>query len=165
MTTSPPRPPSPPLGPPRGTYFSRRKARQPLPPSPPLTWIATRSTNIAPRPVPGGPVAGRPGVKSSLDGLGRRFLGPERDDVDPPAALVELHGPLDQREDRPVAADPDALAGVPLGAGLAADDAARLGVLAAVQLDAPHLGVRVPPVAARTLTLLVSHRRSLVSMP
>src|SRR6202044_846670 len=45
-TTSPPRPPSPPLGPPRGTYFSRRKARQPLPPSPALTRMRTSSINI-----------------------------------------------------------------------------------------------------------------------
>ena len=34
MTTLPPWPPSPPLGPPRGAYFSRRKLRQPLPPAP-----------------------------------------------------------------------------------------------------------------------------------
>src|ERR1019366_9303185 len=46
MTTSPHRPPSPPLGPPRGTYFSRRKARQPLPPSPAFTRILTSSINI-----------------------------------------------------------------------------------------------------------------------
>src|SRR6476660_9427875 len=45
MNTSPPRPPSPPLGPPRGTNFSRRKARQPLPPSPALTVIMTSSIN------------------------------------------------------------------------------------------------------------------------
>ncbi len=37
--TFPPRPPSPPAGPPKGTYFSLRKATQPLPPSPPLTKI------------------------------------------------------------------------------------------------------------------------------
>src|SRR5580700_5692926 len=45
-TTSPPRPPSPPLGPPRGTYFSRRNARQPLPPSPAFTRILTSSINM-----------------------------------------------------------------------------------------------------------------------
>src|SRR5208282_4350326 len=45
MITSPPRPPSPPEGPPRGTYFSRRNAMQPLPPSPALTVILTSSTN------------------------------------------------------------------------------------------------------------------------
>src|ERR1700744_2093637 len=46
MVIFPPWPPSPPLGPPRGTYFSRRNARQPLPPSPALTVIFTSSTNI-----------------------------------------------------------------------------------------------------------------------
>src|SRR4029077_4708821 len=47
MMTSPPLPPSPPLGPPRGTNFSRRKARQPLPPSPALTEMMTSSINIS----------------------------------------------------------------------------------------------------------------------
>lgn len=46
MMTSPPRPPSPPEGPPRGTNFSRRKAMQPLPPSPALTRIFASSMNI-----------------------------------------------------------------------------------------------------------------------
>ena len=46
MTTSPPRPPSPPEGPPRGTNFSRRKAMQPLPPSPALTRIFASSMNM-----------------------------------------------------------------------------------------------------------------------
>ena len=36
-TTSPPFPPSPPFGPPRGTYFSLRKLTQPRPPSPAFT--------------------------------------------------------------------------------------------------------------------------------
>src|SRR6201998_1309212 len=46
MTTSPPRPPSPPEGPPRGTNFSRRKAMQPLPPSPAFTRIFASSMNM-----------------------------------------------------------------------------------------------------------------------
>src|SRR5579859_3305541 len=46
MMTLPPSPPSPPSGPPRGTYFSRRKLHRPRPPSPPLTKISTRSTNM-----------------------------------------------------------------------------------------------------------------------
>ena len=33
-------------GPPRGTNFSRRKLRQPRPPSPAVTWMSTSSTNI-----------------------------------------------------------------------------------------------------------------------
>src|SRR5580692_1328885 len=44
--TSPPSPPSPPDGPPRGTYFSRRKARQPFPPSPAFTRIVASSMNM-----------------------------------------------------------------------------------------------------------------------
>src|SRR5438477_13177785 len=46
MMTSPPLPPSPPDGPPRGTNFSRRKARQPLPPSPAFTRIVASSMNM-----------------------------------------------------------------------------------------------------------------------
>src|ERR1700751_2629380 len=42
---SPPLPPSPPEGPPRGTYFSLRKATQPLPPSPALIEIFASSAN------------------------------------------------------------------------------------------------------------------------
>src|SRR5581483_3233464 len=46
MMTSPPLPPSPPLGPPRGTYFSRRKAMHPFPPSPALTRMVAWSMNM-----------------------------------------------------------------------------------------------------------------------
>src|ERR1051326_2091451 len=46
MMTSPPLPPSPPDGPPRGTNFSRRKAMQPFPPSPALTLILASSMNM-----------------------------------------------------------------------------------------------------------------------
>src|SRR5882762_3498920 len=46
MMTSPPLPPSPPEGPPRGTYFSRRNAIQPLPPLPAFTRILASSMNI-----------------------------------------------------------------------------------------------------------------------
>src|ERR1700722_3239242 len=42
---SPPLPPSPPEGPPRGTYFSRRNAIQPFPPFPPCTLILASSAN------------------------------------------------------------------------------------------------------------------------
>src|SRR5580704_696906 len=44
---SPPLPPSPPSGPPRSTYFSRRNETHPFPPSPALTRILTLSTNMA----------------------------------------------------------------------------------------------------------------------
>src|ERR1700679_729215 len=42
---SEPCPPSPPEGPPRGTYFSLRKATQPLPPSPAFIDILASSAN------------------------------------------------------------------------------------------------------------------------
>src|SRR5512137_2352749 len=45
MMTSPPRPPSPPFGPPNGTNFSRRNDTHPAPPSPERTNIFTSSTN------------------------------------------------------------------------------------------------------------------------
>jgi hypothetical protein len=44
--TLPPRPPSPPLGPPKGMNFSRRKLTQPAPPSPAATSITASSTNF-----------------------------------------------------------------------------------------------------------------------
>src|SRR5271156_5971048 len=47
MRMSPPWPPSPPEGPPLGTNFSRRKAMQPLPPSPAFNRILASSINIA----------------------------------------------------------------------------------------------------------------------
>src|ERR1700761_5309254 len=46
MRMSPPWPPSPPEGPPRGTNFSRRNAMQPFPPSPAFTRIRASSINI-----------------------------------------------------------------------------------------------------------------------
>src|SRR5207249_4572157 len=112
-------------------------------PSPPRTKSVTRSTNIA---------------RSRPVGAGQR--GAQGDNIDPPALLVELDGPLDQRIDRPIAADADVLSGAPLGAILAADDAAGFGVLAAEQLDAQHLRIRVAAVAARPLPFLVRHIRS-----
>src|ERR1700722_19673488 len=45
MPTSPPSPPSPPEGPPRGTYFSLRKATHPSPPSPAFIDIFASSAN------------------------------------------------------------------------------------------------------------------------
>src|SRR5450631_209650 len=45
-TTSPPLPPSPPLGPPNSIYFSRRKATQPAPPCPDVANRVTSSINL-----------------------------------------------------------------------------------------------------------------------
>ncbi len=73
MTMLPPWPPSPPLGPPRGAYFSRRKLKQPLPPAPPCTKMVTRSTNI----------------ESLCRRYSSRSLRGNGNDVDPPSPLVE----------------------------------------------------------------------------
>lgn len=50
-TTSPPRPPLAPSGPPLGTNFSRRKLRHPFPPLPPRTSMEIKSTNFMGSPV------------------------------------------------------------------------------------------------------------------
>src|SRR4030095_7742561 len=44
IQTSPPRPPSPPEGPPKGTNFSRRNATTPLPPFPATAFTRHSST-------------------------------------------------------------------------------------------------------------------------
>lgn len=100
----------------------------------------------------------RGGDKSRLGSVLRGLGCVEGDDVDPASVLVEEDFPFDQRKDRPIATDADVLAGPPFGAVLSADDASRLGGLAAEQLDSEHLGLGVATVAARTLTFLMRHR-------
>src|SRR5437660_1469290 len=99
ITMSPPRPPSPPLGPPRGTYFSRRNARHPLPPSPAFTVILASSTSIK-------KAAGAQRPQSCFRNLPLLF-GDRRDrwlhgsDAHKPAhaaAIAKLHDPGDLRE-------------------------------------------------------------------
>src|SRR6185503_20168749 len=96
----PPLPPSPPLGPPRGTNFSRRKARQPRPPAPASMCMSTSSTN-----------------KGLFDGL----------DADLPsvrAVVLELHAAVGLREDRVVLAEPRVEAGREAASALPHDDRA-----------------------------------------
>src|SRR5882672_7857682 len=67
--TLPPRPPSPPFGPPNGMNFSRLKLMQPAPPSPAAMSIVASSTNfmlsVGKRRSPGGP-----GLRYSWPSLG-----------------------------------------------------------------------------------------------
>src|SRR5690554_4970840 len=140
----PPWPPSPPSGPPLGTYFSRRKLRQPLPPLPASTMIEASSTNC---------------ICHSPDGIyrhdtrrpchGGAFLRQGsgvsgRDDADELAVLrtlgLELDHTVVQGEQGVVAAEADAGAGVELGAALTHDDVAGGDGLATEQLDAKALG-------------------------
>src|SRR5437016_12677881 len=86
----PPRPPLPPSGPPRGTYFSRRKLNAPAPPSPALTKILARSINIA---IPGA----KPGPDAPL-GAG----GEHGHLLAPVAGPLEADHAVDRSEERRV---------------------------------------------------------------
>ena len=142
--TSPPRPPSPPSGPPFGTYFSRRKPSAPSPPRPERTMIATRSWNTAAAPSwRGGRYAGSAGAVDRH----RAAL----------AAPVELDDALAQREERVVAADPDAGAGAEARAALPDDDHAGLDLLAGEDLHAEPLRLGVAAVLRGAEALLVCH--------
>src|SRR5512139_2523074 len=112
--TLPPRPPSPPFGPPKGMNFSRRKLTQPAPPCPAATSIVASSTNFmdgrwyakAQNESPGGP---------GLRGRGRGAPS-GRDDADRVAVLRALDGErhlaVDQGEQRVITPDTDVVAGV-----------------------------------------------------
>src|SRR3982750_696190 len=94
MTMSPPRPPSPPLGPPRGTYFSRRNARHPLPPSPAFTRIRTSSMNMQKRKGRSGetrrPINSYRNRYLLRDRLGNR-LGFDADELPHTAPIAEVY--------------------------------------------------------------------------
>src|SRR5579862_980928 len=141
MKISPPRPPSPPLGPPLGTYFSRRKAMQPLPPSPALRRIFTSSMNTRyaekfKRPRPGSRRVSRAGGLSYFDA----------DELAHAAAIAELDHAGDFGEQGIVFAPADILAGLQAGAALADDDRPAGDQLAAENFDAQALCIRIAPV-------------------
>src|ERR1700726_4595364 len=101
MVMSPPRPPSPPLGPPRGTYFSRRNARQPLPPSPAFTRMIT----------------------SSMNKEGYYLLGcADADELALPAAVAEFDHAVDLGKQSVILADSDIDAGLKARTALPDDD-------------------------------------------
>jgi hypothetical protein len=74
-----------------------------------------------------------------------------------PSPLIEQHLAVDHREDRPIAANAYVFARTPARTPLTTDDATGLGELAAIQLDAQHLRVRVTAIAARALSFFMSH--------
>ena len=149
------------VGPPRGAYFSRRKLRQPLPPSPPRTKIVTRSTNMISL-GPTTPASRR--LTSRRAGL-TRIPGAQPVVAGSAAGTTLIRRPSWSNLTLPSISEkivqsrptPTFLPGPPLRALLAADDAPGLGRLAAVELDPQHLGIRVAAVAARSLTFLMSH--------
>jgi len=82
------------------------------------------------------------------------------DDVDSPAAAVELHLPIDQGVERVVGALANPSTGVELCAHLADEDVARSNLLAAEPLHAAVLGIAVASVSARALAFFVCHGSS-----
>src|SRR6516165_3512927 len=147
MTTSPPRPPSPPLGPPRGTYFSRRNARMPLPPSPALTRILASSRNCM-----GGPGCGlrdsgeRVRPESRIPIPVSLFRGVNADELTHPAAVLELDRARHFRKQRIVLAPTYVETRLDLGAALPHNDRAARDQLAAENLHAQPLRVGIAPV-------------------
>src|SRR5262245_46221069 len=81
-------------------------------------------------------------------------------DRPPPAPGPELHDAWAGGEDRVVAAYADAVARVEARAALAHDELPAVHRLAGEHLDSEHLGVGVAAVAARSKSLLMSHRSS-----
>src|SRR5699024_5890892 len=157
----PPSPPSPPSGPPRGTYFSRRKLRQPLPPSPASTLILASSTNFMVQ--SSGASCGAQKTPRKA-GFVRRcqsssLLG--RDHRDEAALLRPLAGERDAAigacVQGVIPARADAGAGVEAGAPLAHDDVAGNHFLAAEFLHAKALGCGIATVAAAAACFLVCH--------
>src|SRR5688572_6835151 len=142
MYTDPPLPPSPPSGPPRGTNFSRRKLRAPLPPCPAATWISTSSTKdivcsqqftVCSRRKP--QTANR-----------RLFQRQDGDHAALGAVIAELHRAVDLREERVVLAEPDVEAGAEPAPALTHQDRPAGDDVAVEPLDAEALRIAVAPV-------------------
>src|SRR5215469_6752602 len=175
MTTSPPLPPSPPEGPPRGTNFSRRNARQPLPPLPAFTRIVASSINTVVRlravsenhacpadlpaiklsnvlgthtKAPAGAEAGprRARLGRSLPAL-LRFHGLDHDELAHAALIEELDASRDLGKERVVLAAADVEPGFYPGAALAHDDGSARHQLPAERFESQPLGIGVAAVA------------------
>src|SRR5438105_5973185 len=147
MYTSPPRPPSPPEGPPRGTNFSRRKATHPLPPSPAFTRIRASSMNMGERKRPRSREA-----RTAEGGCATRscliqIFGLDSDVLAQAAAVFEADNAADFGEQGVVFAAADVQAGLNAGAALAHDDGAARHQLASEGFYAQPLRVAVAPVA------------------
>src|ERR1700683_154704 len=171
---SPPCPPSPPEGPPRGTYFFLRKATQPLPPSPAFIEILASSANTNHLQVRDAERAyadarfidknTRPGtlerVKNSAELVGRRrggflpgfsrarFFHCKNANVAPVSALVfEEDDAVNQREEAVIFRQPNILSGLVVSAALPDQNAAASYELAAKPLDSKSLTVRVASIS------------------
>src|SRR5580698_6770039 len=165
----PPWPPSPPDGPPRGTYFSRRNATQPLPPFPAFTNIFASSTNNASlqqlllsdhqmlcrrtrctlrraQKQKGGSAHAEPPQETSdlVRGcVNRRSLlrRMDADEAPVPPFVLKLHDSGDQREKRVVFALTDVHARLMLCAALPHQNGSGVDVLPAEPLHSKPLSV------------------------
>src|SRR5271154_6152985 len=90
----------------------------------------------------------------------RRHLSRFGQDVHLAVRLVELHGAVDEREERVIAADADVRAGTEPGAALADQDVAGDDRFAAKFFHAEALADAVAPVAYAALTFLMRHSGS-----
>src|SRR6266849_10317166 len=170
---SPPRPPSPPEGPPRGTYFSRRNAMQPLPPSPAFTRILASSINMmcnrenfAPTKKPrleaeadkcpvetrraaSPTMSTKTGQAPSLQQDLLRFdsLGLDHHKFPHRSLVEELDAPRDLGEEGVVLATSNVQSRLHPSAALADNDRAARHQLSAESLEAKPLRVRVAPVS------------------
>src|SRR5205823_12514497 len=141
----PPRPPLPPSGPPRGTYFSRRKLTAPAPPSPALTKILARSINIA---IPGA----KPGPDAPLGAGGEHGH-----------LLASVAGPLeadhavDERKQGVVAPHADVGSGEDRRPSLAKQNGAGVDLLPGARLHSQPLADAVASVACAACAFLVCH--------
>src|SRR6056297_566787 len=148
--TLPPWPPSPPSGPPRGMYFSRRKLRQPWPPLPACTRMVASSTNFmgisAKRQK--NPAAAGFSQETGVPRSGTRArLRLRRSGVDDAHVLAALRSLLLEQdlavglgEQRVVPAEAHVGAGMEAGAPLAHEDVACHHGLAAEELHAQSFG-------------------------
>src|ERR1700722_4689740 len=144
----PPWPPSPPLGPPRGTNFSRRNARQPLPPSPAFTVMRTSSLNNTrgSRQNRAGQI--EKGGRVPSFGKRRKLIlsGDDVDELAHASAIAELDRAGDGRKQRVVLTQADVFARLVTGAALAHDDGSTGDEFAGEHFDAEPLGIGVAAV-------------------
>src|SRR4029453_2856687 len=140
--TDPPEPPSPPLGPPRGTNFSRRKLMAPRPPWPAATWISTSSTNMF-------------RTAGAYPMLLRLFNRVHADNASTRTVIFELHASADLGKQRVVFAEADVQPGLEAAAALPDEDRTTGHDVAVETLHAEPLGIAVAPVARGALSLFL----------
>src|SRR5262245_14397419 len=155
--TDPPWPPSPPLGPPRGTNFSRRKARHPRPPFPAATWMSTSSTNIQLASRRSSELVNMHSPFHHFANSPTLFDWLNADHAPMGAVVLELHASGDLRVDRVVFAEACVEARTESAASLADDDRPAGHEVAVVRLDADALRVGIAAVARAALSFFVSH--------